>query len=138
MKKIILTVALAVTALTASYAQKQDKVHLTPEQKAEKVATNLKTKLALSDEQKTKVYQVEVDRMKKSEEWKKATHEAMKAKSEDRKAFMKANDEKLEQILTADQKKTYEAMREQKKSEMKGHHGHPRRGDKATTATPQS
>jgi protein CpxP len=135
MKKIILTVALAVTALTASYAQKQDKIKLTPEQKAEKVATNLKTKLSLSDDQKTKVYQVEVDRMKKAEEWKKANHDAMKSKSEDRKAFMKANDEKLEKILTADQKKTYEAMREEKKSEKKNHNGHHlHRGDKAVTA----
>jgi protein CpxP len=137
MKKIILTVALAVTALTASYAQKHDKVQLTPEQKAEKVAANLTTKLSLSDEQKTKVYQVEVERMKKAEAWKKANHEAMKSKSEDRKAFMKANDEKLEKILTADQKKTYEAMRAQKKSEMKDHKGHHRHGDKAIT-TPQS
>lgn len=137
MKKIILTVALAVTALTASYAQKHDKVQLTPEQKAEKVTANLKTKLALSDEQKTKVYQIEVDRMKKAEEWKKANHEVMKSKADERKAFMKANDEKLEKILTTDQKKTYEAMRAQKKSEMKDHKGHHHRGDKAVT-TPQS
>jgi protein CpxP len=134
MKKIILTVAIAVTALTASYAQKGNKAELTPEQKAEKMATKLKTKLSLTDEQKTKVYQVEVDRMKKAEEWHKANKEAMSSKKEERQAFMKQNDEKLEKILTPDQKKAYEAMREQRKSEMKNHRGNHHRGPKTETA----
>ncbi|MDB5020954.1 MAG: hypothetical protein JWQ28_2081 [Pedobacter sp.] len=133
MKKIILTLALAVTALTASYAQKANRVELTPEQKAEKVATNLKAKLSLSDEQKTKVYKLEVDRIKKADEWRKGNHEAMKSKMEERQAFMKANDAKLEQILTADQKKTYEALREKKKSEMRDRRGNHHRGPKEET-----
>jgi protein CpxP len=134
MKKIILTVAIAVTALTASYAQTANKAELTPEQKAEKVAAHLKTKLSLTDEQKTKVYQVEVDRIKKAEEWHKAKQDAMKSKKDEREAFMKANDEKLEQILTADQKKTYEALRDKRKSEMKGHRGNHQHGLKTESA----
>jgi protein CpxP len=130
MKKIILTVAIAVTAFTASYAQKGNRSELTPEQKAEKVATNLKTKLSLTDEQKTKVYQVEVDRMKKADEWRKANQEAMKSKRQEREAFMKSNDDKLQQILTPDQKKTYETLREKRRSEMKGHRGDHHRGPK--------
>jgi hypothetical protein len=133
MKKIILTVAIALTAFTASYAQKENKPKLTPEQRAEKVASNLKTKLSLSDEQQKKVYQIEVDKMKKAEDWRKANHEAMKSKRDERQAFLKANDEKLQQVLTADQKKAYEAMRQEKKSEMKNHKGHHRRGLKAET-----
>jgi len=131
MKKIILTVAIALTAFTASYAQKDNKPKLTPEQRAEKVTSNLKTKLSLSDEQQKKVYQIEVDKMKKADEWRKANQEAMKSKREERQAFMKANEEKLQDVLTADQKKNYEAMRQEKKSEMKNHKGHHRRGLKA-------
>ena len=134
MKKIILTVAIALTAFTASYAQKDNKPKLTPEQRAEKVASNLKTKLSLSDEQQKKVYQIEVDKMKKAEEWRKANHETMKAKRDERQAFLKANDEKLQQVLTADQKKTYEAIRQERKSEMKDHKGHHRRGQKTEAA----
>lgn len=134
MKKIILTVAIALTAFTASYAQKDNKPKLTPEQRAEKVASNLKTKLALSDEQQKKVYQIEVDKMKKAEEWRKANHEAMKSKREERQAFMKANDAKLQEVLTSDQKKTYEALRQERKSEMRNHKGQHRRGQKTETA----
>jgi protein CpxP len=133
MKKIILTVAIALTAFTASYAQKEKKPKLTPEQRAEKVASNLKTKLSLSDEQQKKVYQLEVDKMKKAEDWRKTNHEAMKSKREERQAFLKANDEKLQQVLTADQKKAYEAMRQEKKSDMKDHKGRHRRGPKTET-----
>ena len=133
MKKIILTVAIALTAFTASYAQKDNKPKLTPEQRAEKVASNLKTKLALSDEQQKKVYQIQVEKMKKAEEWRKANHEAMESKREERQAFMKANDAKLQEVLTADQKKTYEALRQERKSEMKNHKGHHRRGPKTET-----
>jgi protein CpxP len=130
MKKIFLTVAIAVTAFTASFAQKGNKTALTPEQKAEKVTAHLKTKLALTDEQKTKVYQVEVDRLKKAEEWHKANHEAMKSKKDERQAFMKANDEKLEKILTVDQRKAYQAMKEEKKANRKAHKGDHHRGMK--------
>ena len=134
MKKIILTVAIALTAFTASYAQTDSKPKLTPEQRAEKVANNLKSKLSLSDEQQKKVYQIEVDKMKKAEEWRKANREDMKSKREERQAFMKSNDEKLQQVLTADQKKTYEAMRQERKSDFKNRKGHHRRGQKAESA----
>jgi Spy/CpxP family protein refolding chaperone len=134
MKKIILTVAIALTAFTASYAQKGDRTQLTPEQKAEKVATNLKEKLSLSDDQKSKVYQLEVDRMKKAAEWRKDNHEAMKSQMEERKAFMKENDEKLEKILTPDQKKAYDTMREERKTHMKDRRGKHRSAPKADAA----
>jgi protein CpxP len=134
MKKIILTVAIALTAFTASYAQKGDRNQLTPEQKAERVATNLKEKLSLSDDQKSKVYQLEVDRMKKSAEWRRDSQEAMKSKMESRKAFMKENDEKLEKILTADQKKLYESMRQERKTNIKDRKGRHHRAEKAGVA----
>ncbi len=134
MKKIILTVAIALTAFTASYAQKGDKIRMTPEQRAEKVATHLKEKLSLSDDQKSKVYQLEVDRMKKAAEWRKDNHEAMRSKMDSRKAFMKESDEKLEKILTADQKKAYEAMREERKTRMKDHKGRHNRSAKVDAA----
>lgn len=131
MKKIILTVAIALTAFTASYAQKGDRTRMTPEQRAEKVATNLKEKLSLTDDQKSKVYQLEVDRMKKEAELRKDNQEAMKSKMDSRKAFMKENDEKLEKILTADQKKAYDAMREERKTRMKDYKGKHYRAAKA-------
>ena len=49
MKKIVLTLAIAVSAFTASYAQKAERGLITPEQRAERSASQLKEKLALTD-----------------------------------------------------------------------------------------
>ena len=49
----------------------------------------------------------------------------MKNKMEERKSFMKANKDKVDAVLTADQKKTLAASRSEMKDKMKN-----RKGDK--------
>jgi protein CpxP len=101
MKKLIYTVAFVVMGVTASYAQKpggQGKNHGTPEQRAEKQATELQTKLALTADQKQKVQAIELERIKKNEEWRKGDDGDRKAKMEERQTFMKASKEKMDAI----------------------------------------
>jgi protein CpxP len=137
MKKIFYTIALVVMGITASYAQKRERAgreNQTPEQRAEKAATALQQKLSLTADQKQKVQVIELDRIKKNEEWRKADENAMKGKMEERKTFMKASKDKMNAILTADQKKTLEASRAEMKDKMKDRKGGrgprgPRPGD---------
>jgi protein CpxP len=122
MRKIIYTVALVVMGITASYAQKPGRAgreNQTPEQRAEKAATAMQQKLSLTADQKQKVQQIELDRFKKNDEWRKNDEGAMKGKMEERKAFAKASKEKLDAVLTADQKKTLAASRDEMKGKMK-------------------
>ncbi|WP_316784375.1 hypothetical protein [Pedobacter frigiditerrae] len=126
MKKILYTIALVVMGITASYAQKRERTgreNQTPEQRAEKAATALQQKLSLTADQKQKVQQIELDRIKKNEEWRKADEGTMKGKMEERKAYMKASKDKMDAILTADQKKTLEASRAEMKDKMKDRKG---------------
>ncbi|WP_461790524.1 hypothetical protein [Pedobacter sp.] len=119
MRKLLFTLAFAVLGITASYAQKNDRAKLSPEEKAEKIATAMQTKLSLNDDQKSKIKQIELDRIKQQGELRKTDATAMKGKFEERKAAMKAHDEKINAVLTADQQKTYAASKEEMKGKLK-------------------
>ncbi len=138
MKKLIYTVALVVMGITASYAQDKGaprKPNESPEVRAEKHATELQTKLGLTADQKQKVQAIELDRIKKSDEWRKKDEGEMKGKMEERKAFMKASKDRMDAILTPEQKTKLEASRKEMKDKFRDGRGERRergpRGDKA-------
>ncbi|MGF1925867.1 MAG: hypothetical protein ACQUHE_16960 [Bacteroidia bacterium] len=141
MKRLIYTIALVVIGITASHAQEQGKRktegkprmegrqrsgpddQLTSEQRAAKAATAMQKRLSLTDDQKEKVQAIELDRIKKNEEWRKQDDKSMKNKMEERKAFMTASKEKMDKILTEEQRKTLAAARENAKDKMKENRG---------------
>ncbi|WP_113652666.1 multiple ligand-binding protein 1 [Pedobacter namyangjuensis] len=131
MKKLIYTVALVVMGITASYAQKQKREVLNPEQRAEKYANNLQQKLDLTNDQKQKVKQLEIERAGKMAEWRKHDVDALKGQVDERKNYMKANREKLDAILTPEQRTKLNASRDEMKTRAKGKKGNRiRKGDK--------
>jgi type III secretory pathway component EscV len=134
MRRLFLTVAIAVLGFTASYAQQAEKteradrtkrteragrVKLSAEERAEKAATALQTKLSLNADQKAKIKQIELDRIKEHDGLRKKDEATMKAKFEERKAAMKAHQDKIDAVLTADQKTKLAAEREEVKAKMK-------------------
>lgn len=127
MKKLLYTLAFVVTGFTASYAQKTGKENgrapIAPEARAERAADALQKKLNLSADQRSKVKQIELDRIKKSNEWREKDRAAMKNKMEERKTFMKANRDKIDGILTADQRKTLAASRNEMRDKIKDRKG---------------
>lgn len=135
MKKLIYTVALVVMGITASYAQKQKRENLNPEQRAEKYASNLQQKLDLTNDQKQKVKQLEIERAGKITEWRKRDVDAVKGKTDERKNYMKANREKLDAILTPEQRTKLNASRDEMKTKAKGKKGD--RGNRGDRKTPR-
>ncbi|MBB2144772.1 hypothetical protein GM921_04710 [Pedobacter sp. LMG 31464] len=145
MRKLILSIAIVVIGFTAAHAQDSTRVRKAPraakftaEQRAEMASKNMQQKLALTDDQKQKVYQVELDRVKKNDEWRKQDENAMKGKMDERKAFLKASKEKMDAILTADQKKNLAASRDEMRGKMKDRKWPKglRRGDKTPPPLP--
>jgi len=139
MKKIFYTLALVVIGFTASYAQKPQRDKLTAEQKAERAATVLEKKLTLTAEQKQQVKQIELDRIKKNDEWRNEDGKAIKAKMEERKVFAQANKAKLDAVLTADQQKTLAASRDEMRGKIKDRRsekGGDRKGPRKGKGTP--
>ena len=144
MKKLIYTIVLVVIGITSSYAQEPGKRKvegregkqriegrerldrddkLTSEQRAEKAATAMQKRLSLTDDQKQKVQSIELDRIKKNEEWRKQDDKSITNKMEERKAFMTASKEKMDKILTEEQRKTLAIAREEGKDRMKENRG---------------
>lgn len=117
MKKLFLTLAIAVMGLTASYAQTAaHKDKATPAQKAEKSTEKLQKELSLTADQKKKVYAVELDKFQKAETLHKSSHEAKAAHKEKQKAIKKETEAKLDNILNAEQKKKLNAIHAEKKA----------------------
>lgn len=127
MKKLLYTLAFIVIGFTTSYAQRPGRQNgreqATPEVRAEKAASAWEKKLNLTADQKSKIKQIELDRIKKNDEWRKRDQAVMKNKMEERKTFMKQNKDKVEAILTADQKKTLAASRSEMRGKMKDRKG---------------
>lgn len=137
MKKVVLTLAIAVMGLTAAFAQDSTKhvrramPKMTAEQRAEKATVKLEKELNLTADQKSKVYAVELENAKKMEEWRKSDQGAMKDKMKARKSAIDAQKAKIDGILTAEQKTKMESLRaEAKEKGAKMRHGMGKRGDK--------
>ncbi|TDG34994.1 DUF4890 domain-containing protein [Pedobacter changchengzhani] len=120
MRKVILTMAIAVMGFTAAFAQdaskrKMDMQKFTPEQRAERSTAMLDKKLSLSADQKTKIYQINLDRANKVEAMRNTAEDGKKGRGKQMKADMDASNNQLEMVLTPAQKIKYDAW----KAEMK-------------------
>ena len=117
MKKLFLTIAIAVMGFTASNAQTAaQKEKATPAQKAEKSTEKLQKELSLNADQKKKVYAIELEKFQKSESLHKSGTAAKSALKDQQKAIKKATEAKLDQVLTAEQKTKLDAIHAEKKA----------------------
>lgn len=121
MKKAILTLVVAVAAITGSYAQADKRAKVTPEQRAERSTALMEEKLKLTPEQKKKVYALEVDRIKKAEEWRKEDLASREDKKKRRTSFMRESKSKMVKVLTPEQQQSLTALRKEKSQEIKKH-----------------
>ena len=120
MKRLFLTLAIAAIAFTSSYAQTgTHKEKLSPAQKAEKSTAKLQKELALTADQKQKIYAIELDKFNKSEALHKPGHDAKKAQKDQHDVIKKETDAKLDRILNAGQKKKLAAIKAEKKEKKK-------------------
>lgn len=115
MKKLFYGLAITIMSATASYAQKAPK--MTAEQKAEKFAVEMQQVANLTDDQKAKVQAIQLERLNKGAEWKAATTPVT---DEDKKSFHQQIKEKMNAVLTPEQKKIWsEAKRKERGTKQK-------------------
>lgn len=86
--------------------------NLTAEQRAENKASAMQKRLNLTDKQKQEIQSIELGNIKKNEEWRLQDEKEMKSKMEERKAFMNSSKEKMDKILTEEQRKNLGDVRE--------------------------
>ncbi|GMQ25255.1 hypothetical protein Aoki45_19370 [Algoriphagus sp. oki45] len=112
MKKWIIGAALLVFTSLSVAAQEGKRTPPSPEERAQKMTDRMAEKLSLSEAQKTEIYSINLENAKKRQE----EMEAKKAESADRRAEMKAQDERIKQVLTEDQRKAWEELKEENRS----------------------
>jgi periplasmic protein CpxP/Spy len=105
MKKFILTVSVCLMLSTISFAQKDstNKQHRTPEQRAQQMTQGYTKRLSLTEDQKSKIYNIYLEHLKKME--------AVKA-------TMEEIDTQINSILTDEQKKQWEEIKKQRQAKM--------------------
>ena len=106
MKKALLVLAVCFLASFSAEAQRTDrpKREFNPEKWAERITNRMTEELSLTEEQQKEVYALHLERMTDRAE-------AMKAQMERMKAEQKETREKLEAILTPEQKAKWEESR---------------------------
>lgn len=131
MKKLMITAAILISSICISFAQEKtstdNRERKTPEERAQLMTNGLEKKLALSADQKAKVYQINLERAQKMNEFQSSNSntEDRKKQMEVRKELMEESDRKLVEVLTEDQKKTYQELKDENKAKLK-----EQRGDK--------
>lgn len=134
MKKLLMIAAIFTMTFAGAFAQRgqgsQQKEPMTPEQRAERITTKMTEELGLSEDQKKKIYQVNLDNAKKREAQRAAMEEERKAKREEMQAQTKAQNEQIVAILTPEQKTKWEEVKKENRKEIRertrggrGHHG---------------
>lgn len=104
MKKLLLIAMLFSVGFTAMAQRGGQKGNSTPEERAERVTNKMAEELALSEEQKKKIYQINLDHAKKRQVEMDARREEMKAKRTAMEADLKAQNQEIEAVLTPDQR----------------------------------
>ena len=81
MKQLMITASLLVSLLSAVYSQSRDKIqNKTPEERARYATNTMEKKLNLTADQKSKVYEINLERAKKMGELRSAAKADRKAR----------------------------------------------------------
>ena len=85
----------------------------------EKAVARMSAKLNLTDDQKSKITPIIADRQEKMRALAADTSGRKMRKARKAKSIMSDSDKKIEAVLTSDQKKTYEQMKQEMREQMK-------------------
>ena len=135
MKKLFYSIVLLAIAMNG-YAQKPAKPNLSAEERADKYVTMLDSRLALTNDQKQKIKQIETEHAKQMKEFRKQDESEMKQKMEQRKNLAKNSREEINTILTAEQKKKFAEMKSELKEKLDGMRKRGPKGNRNNDKTP--
>ncbi|TDG36873.1 hypothetical protein EZJ43_06220 [Pedobacter changchengzhani] len=117
MKKLMMICALVFSVMT--YANAQQKNWGTPEERAQKMTDRLVEKLKLNDDQKEKVSTIYMDQAKAMTKIREEAGDDKVAMREKVMKLRRDDNDKIDALLTNDQKATYKVMQDEQKERMK-------------------
>lgn len=113
----------------------QQKEMQTSEQRAEKITAKMTEELGLSEDQKQKIHQINLENAQKRQVQREAMQEEQKAKRTAMQAQNKVQNEQIEAILTPEQKIKWEEVKKENRKEIQERSGSGRgyRGGKGSS-----
>ncbi len=130
MKKLMITASLLCGLLSVGYSQDaREKQNKTPKERAQRTTDAMEKKLNLTADQKSKVYEINLDRAKKMNDLRTADKADRTRRMDKQKKLMDDGDQKLNKILNADQQKSYQESKIQMKERAKKHYEGQKRKD---------
>ena len=128
MKKLMLSAILFLGITATGFSQQApQRVQKSPEERAQKMADALDKKLSLTDNQKTQIYQIALERAKSMSNSKGVKKDADRSQM---KAQFEAGESKILSVLDDNQKATYNQLKAERLSKRKNHHGKHQKGAK--------
>lgn len=121
MKKWIIGAALLVFTSLQVAAQQGKREQVNPEERAKKATEKMATELELSEEQKTQIWELNLEQAKQRQIEMDREMELRKKRSEE----MKAHQEKIQSILTEEQRTKWEELKSEQRDKRRsgGHQG---------------
>ena len=145
MKKLLMIAAIFTMTFAGAFAQRgqggsrggEQKESLTPEQRAERITSKMTEELGLSEDQKQKIYMINLDNAQKREAQRAALEEDRKAKRAEMQAQNQVQNEQIEAVLTPDQKTKWEEVKKENRKEIQERSGSGRghRGGKGASGS---
>ncbi|MFL0683694.1 MAG: DUF4890 domain-containing protein [Algoriphagus aquaeductus] len=99
--------AVVLTMMSLGVAAQDQRKMPSPEERAQRMTERMASELKLTEEQKQKVLAINLEHTKKRT----AEMEKQRAENESRKAEMKAQEEKINEVLTEEQRKQWEEIK---------------------------
>jgi periplasmic protein CpxP/Spy len=134
MKKLLMIAAIFTMTFAGAFAQRgqgsRQKESMTPEQRAEKMTMKMSDELGLSEDQKQKIYEINLENAEKRQAQREAMEEERNAKRAEMQAQMKKQNEEIEAVLTPEQKDKWQEVKKENRKAIhegtrggRGHHG---------------
>lgn len=115
MKKILTLSILLVLSIIAFAQKDSTQAKRTPEERAQQMTQALSKRLTLSEEQRSKIYALQLGHLKKIEE---AKEKKVKGEKGGMKGSMDELDTQINNVLTDEQKKQQEEFKKQRQAKM--------------------
>ena len=129
MKKLILGAIFFLGLSATGFSQdKVARVQKSPEERAQKMTYAMAQKLALTENQKTQVYQINLERAQAMSKFRGAKHDGVDRSQ--MKAQFEASESRLMSVLNEQQRATYTQLKAQREAKVKAHKGEKRHPSK--------
>jgi len=127
MKKLLMVAAIFAMTFAGAFAQRgqggsrggQQKESMTPVQRAERMTIKLTEELGLSEDQKQKIYQINLENAEKRQAQRDAIQEEQKLKRTEMKAQNRVQNERIEAILTSEQKTRWDKVKKENRDKIR-------------------